>query len=276
MGEVLGPAVTDRRFLTARSVVVGACAVLVTLFVLAVPARYAQVLAPRGPAVGHRCRRAACQPRGVGNVGAFYSGYQLALQVAFALVCVGLAFLMLRRPSARGMTLVVGLVLVLLGTTFWNTIGALATYDPGWGRVGETLGALSKVSLFVLLFVFPDGRFVPGVDPLPRRCRARRCRARARARRVARAWPAAGRCPCSCCSCSRSSPSVSTRRCTAIGTCPGPDERLQTKWVVTGLVAAVAVFLVVVVVGEVITSWAEVGTPGELVAMTLVTLGAAP
>jgi signal transduction histidine kinase len=170
------------------------------------------------------------------------------------------------------MTLVVGLVLVLLGTTFWNTIGALAAYDPGWGRVAETLGALSKTSLFVLLFVFPDGRFVPpwtrylagavvlGVllEPLL-----------SGSPLAISSWPVplfllfllvllvSG-----------VHAQVHRYRRTS-----GPDERLQTKWVVTGLVSAVLVFLVVVLVGEVLTPWTEVGTPGELVAFTLVTLG---
>ena len=265
---------TDRRFITARSVLVAACAVLVVLFVVAVPARYTQILHLEDLPSGIDADELRANLEASGMSGVFYSGYQVTLQVLFALVCVGLAALVLRRPSERGMTLVVGLVLVLLGTTFWNTIGALAAYHPAWERIGETLGAVSKMSLLVLLFVFPDGRFVPGWTRyltgailvgvvlelvLPE------------TPVVVSSWPVpvfllfllailvAG-------------VHAQVHRYRKVS---GPEERLQTKWVVTGLVAAVAAFAAIVLVGEVLTSWAEVGTPGELVAITLVTLALA-
>ena len=51
----------------------------------------------------------------------------------------------------------------------------------------------------------------------------------------------------------------------------GPAERQQTKWVVAGVVAGFAGFLGVILVAEVWLSLADPGTPGELVAMTLIT-----
>ena len=121
-----------------------------------------------------------------------------------------------------------------------------------------------------MLLVFPDGRFVPGwtryvaaafgLGVLSRRC-----------------WP------------TRRTPSA-TGRSAAVPSVllaflavaayaqvhryrhvSGPAERQQTKWVVSGLVGRGGGFLAVVLVAEVLTSSPTAGTPGELVAMTLVT-----
>ncbi len=194
----------------------------------------------------------------------------ISMQVLFATVCVALAAAMLWRPSAQRMVPFVGVLLVLLGTTFWNTVGALESYDLAWGTVGQLLGMLGKVGLFVFLFVFPDGRFVPGWT-----------------RYVAVAlgigvlgevtllgspyavnsWPV---------------PLFLLFLLTLLvlggyaqvqryRTVSGPVERQQTKWVVTGVVAAMLGFLSVVLVGEVLYSATESGTPGELIGMSLIT-----
>ena len=268
----MGSAMTGRRFGTARPVVLTTCAALVVLFVVALPASYAQIVSLDSLPSGIDAAEVRANLESSGMSVGFYAGFQVTLHVLFAVVCVVLAAMMLGRRAPTGMTLVTSLVLVLLGTTFWNTIGALSTYDEMWGRVGDTLGALSKAALFVLLFVFPDGRFVPGWT-----------------RYLAAAflggvvleilWPDSpvlvGNWPV---------PLFLLFLLTFLALATyaqvyryrkvsGPEERLQTKWVVTGLVAAVGSFVAIVLVAEVLTSSAAAGTSGELVAMTLITLG---
>ncbi|HET7480193.1 MAG TPA: hypothetical protein VFJ72_11825 [Rubrobacteraceae bacterium] len=60
----------------------------------------------------------------------FYAVYRIALEVGFAVACGALAAGIFWRRSDERMALFVALLLVLLGTTFWNTIGALALYNP--------------------------------------------------------------------------------------------------------------------------------------------------
>ena len=270
MGEVVHAALTDRRFMTARSAALLTCTVLVALFVLAVPASYERIASLTGLPTGIDADETRANLAESGISPGFYAAFMVTTQVLFAAVCVALAAAMLWRPSTQRMVPFVGVLLVLLGTTFWNTVGALESYDEAWGPVGRLLGMLAKVGLFLFLFVFPDGRFVPGWT-----------------RHVAVAlglgvlsevalletpyavdnWPL---------------PLfllfLLTLLLTGVyaqvhryRTVSGPVERQQTKWVVTGVVGAMLGFLSVVLVGEVLFSAADTGTSGELVGMSLIT-----
>lgn len=271
MALLLHADVADRRYLTARSACLLACAALVVLFVVALPARWTQVSTltdlPSGVDAAELRANLADSRLSLG----FYAGYLVAMQVAFAVVCVGLAVAMLWRGGRRGMVLFVALLLVLLGTTFWNTVGALAAYDPAWGTVGNALGALAKLGLLGFLFVFPDGRFVPGWTRWVAVVLAVGLVVEVALGDVPYAvsnWPV---------------PLFALLLASLLGIgcyaqvhryrhVSGPVERQQTKWVVAGVVGALAAFITIVVVAEVLLSYADPGTPGELVSMTLVTL----
>ncbi len=260
----------DRRLLTARSAALLACGTLAALFALAVPAHYAQLVELRNLPTGIEPGELRANLAGSRMTIGFYAGYQVAMQIGFAVVCLVLALTLVWRPSVHRVVPLVAVLLALIGTTFWNTVGALAQYDPVLGRVGELLGVLAKCSLLAFLLVFPDGRFVPGWT-----------------RNVAAALGIGV-----------VSEAVLGDASYAIGNWPpalfllmiatflavavhaqvhryrhvsGPAERQQTKWVVAGVAGGVAGFLLVVLVAEVWLSVADPGTPGELVTMTLVT-----
>ncbi len=92
----------------------------------------------------------------------FYAGYILTFEVMLALVCAVIGGLIFWRRSDDWMAMWVSLVLVLLGTNGASQVmPALATVWPG-GLVLFTLAQLlGMVSHYHVLFLSPDGRFVP-------------------------------------------------------------------------------------------------------------------
>jgi len=97
----------------------------------------------------------------------FYAGYVVAFEVALALICTLVAVFIFLRRSDDWLTVWVSLILVLLGTnSVQPEINTLATVWSGWGTVYLALlaagsAALGMVSHVHLLFLSPDGRFVP-------------------------------------------------------------------------------------------------------------------
>ena len=263
-------ALTDRRFMTARSVALLTCTALVVLFVVAVPASYERIVSltylPSGIDADEVRTNLAESRMSPG----FYAGCLVAMQVLYATVCVALAAAMLWRPSTQRLVPYVGVLLVLLGTTFWNTVGALEMYDEAWGLVGQILAVLAKTGLFLFLFVFPDGRFVPtwtryvalalGVGVFTEVALLDTSYAVSN-------WPV----PLFLLFMLTLLVSGVYAQVHRYRSVSGPEERQQTKWVVTGVVSAIAGFLAVVLVGEVLFSATDAGTPGELVGMALIT-----
>lgn len=259
------------RLLLARAGCVLAAALLIGLFVVATPARYEQMIALSDlpPGINPDVLRANLKGSGL-SIG-LYSAYRVATEVSFAAVCVALAGAIFWRRSDERMALLVVLILVLLGTTFWNTTTALALYDPVWYQVGQSLGIIGKMSLFLFFYLFPDGRFVP---------RWTRFVALVLVLGVVSEivflespfavsnWPAPlflsfmlG--------CLFTGVFAQVYRYRRVS---GPVERQQTKWVVLGSAAALAGFLGTIFFGEVLFSLVRPGTPSEMFGTTLVTL----
>jgi hypothetical protein len=91
----------------------------------------------------------------------FYASYLFALGVVLAVACFALAVLIFYRKSNESMALFTAIMLVLLGATFWGTNDVLATINPTLGFLGNVLGILTLAFLFLFLYLFPDGQFVP-------------------------------------------------------------------------------------------------------------------
>jgi hypothetical protein len=92
----------------------------------------------------------------------FYAAYIVAFEVGLALACAVIGiFIFWRRPD-DWVTLWMSFILVLLGTVaLAPELPTLATLWAGWGLVflsGSVLGMVSNVHL---LFLSPDGTFVP-------------------------------------------------------------------------------------------------------------------
>ena len=92
----------------------------------------------------------------------FYATYLLTFEVGLALICVAVGLFIFWRRSEGWLTLWVALTLVLLGTIGVSpALPTLATVWPGWGTIYIGAGMLGMVSNLYLLFLTPDGRFVP-------------------------------------------------------------------------------------------------------------------
>jgi hypothetical protein len=94
-----------------------------------------------------------------------YAVLLLTLTVTAALLCVALAGLLLWRGSQKGMALLVGLMLVLFGTS--PLLGDKTLLTPLFGPVLALILALFFSSLaldcaLLVFFLFPNGRFAPG------------------------------------------------------------------------------------------------------------------
>jgi hypothetical protein len=90
-----------------------------------------------------------------------YASYLFALGVIVAVACFALAVIIFYRKSNDLMALFTAMMLILLGATIWGTADILATIHPTLGFLGNVLAVLNLTSLFLFLYLFPDGQFVP-------------------------------------------------------------------------------------------------------------------
>jgi len=90
-----------------------------------------------------------------------YTAYTLALDVVHMLAFWMLGAVIFWKKSANRMVLFVSLTLLLLGSSENHLVDTLVHNYPVWSLlVGITDGA-GWLLLYILFFIFPDGRFVP-------------------------------------------------------------------------------------------------------------------
>ena len=93
---------------------------------------------------------------------AFWEAYHLAADAGILLAFMLASALIAWRKSDTRIGLFVSLTLLTLGATLTNTFYLLLEAPEPLASIGGALLAFSLACGFVLLFVFPDGRFVPG------------------------------------------------------------------------------------------------------------------
>ncbi len=92
----------------------------------------------------------------------FYAGYILTFEVAPALVCAVIGLLIFWRRSDDWMALWVSLLLVIVGTSVASVVLVMPAMVWSGGSLVSTLaGFLGMVSEVHILFLSPDGRWVP-------------------------------------------------------------------------------------------------------------------
>ncbi len=92
----------------------------------------------------------------------FYAIYVIAFEVVLVLVCTTVGAFIFWKRSADWLTWWVSLLLVLLGTNGpWLAVPGLVLIWPAWIWPVAWVGALGMVSNVHLLFLSPDGEFVP-------------------------------------------------------------------------------------------------------------------
>jgi hypothetical protein len=140
------------------SIVVAVLAV--GMYVASLPVYYHQrlILSKSATGVDPTTVRASLEEAGL-SVG-FYAAYGVITETVFAAVCIGVGALILWRRSGDPMALLVALTLVLLVDNS-ASIGELAATHPLLELANDALSFLGAACLFLVFFLFPDGRFVP-------------------------------------------------------------------------------------------------------------------
>jgi hypothetical protein len=154
-----------RWLFAARAVWLAVTAVSVVLFALS--------LAPGYRLLRTVCEQRPCGPEQLSPAGArtveqlglsldLYAAYNVGLVLVFALAFCGLAVIIFLRRSDDFIALYTSLALVLTGIFLpeW-TAELLWPIYPALYPALAFLNVLALCSLFVLFYIFPDGRFVP-------------------------------------------------------------------------------------------------------------------
>jgi hypothetical protein len=142
---------------------VGIVAPTLLIFVASVPSHLRAI---HRPCPGEPCvagQLAPAEMRALGDLGISvdaYAAYVLALDLVVALGFCAVGAIIFWRRSREGGALFVSFALMVFGLTWPDTFDS-ALYHPVWADGAAFLTQLGLSSLFVCFFVFPDGRFVP-------------------------------------------------------------------------------------------------------------------
>jgi hypothetical protein len=134
------------------------------LFALSVPAGYAMLRTV--------CTERPCGPEQLSSEGArtidrlglsldLYAAYNTALVVVFVLAFCAMAAAIFWRRSEDPVALFTSLTLVLSGVFLPEWMELLVPIYPSLWLVLDLLNSATYPCLFILLYIFPDGRFVP-------------------------------------------------------------------------------------------------------------------
>jgi hypothetical protein len=149
-----------RRLAITRVVWVAVALLAVTLFVAGLPLLYGEFRTLRIYPSDARDRVSAYLAQ-LGLSVDFYAAYLLALGIILAVACFAVATVIFWRRSDQPMALLVALLLVLLGATFWGTTHMVDAIHPILGWLSSVLESLSLGLLLLLFYLFPTGQFVP-------------------------------------------------------------------------------------------------------------------
>jgi len=231
----------------------------VGLFVAGIPATYAHYQTVcDGPGCGDLWQLVPEDVRALDVLGlsvAFYATYNVSIEILFALGYWAVAVLVFWKRSDDPVAWFVSLMLVSVGAIGVANHTLYALEDELWLPV-RCVESLALVSFFVSFYLFPDGRFVPRwtlvlvalltayqslfslLDLVPVGLYGVLVLGQLGTLVFACAY-----------------------RYTRVS---GPVERQQTKWVLFGLTAAIAVFVATVVVGLSHAAFTQPGVPGML------------
>lgn len=144
---------THQKLVTAaRFIVVLMSVVVLGLFAAGVPARFSQQLS--------NVQRLTLLDIGISA--GFYSGLVLAVDLLVVFAHIGIAAVILWRRKGDWMALFVAFTLVINGGVLpITTMAAQLDLSPLWVFLERSVVYLSLLSSVILLYIFPDGRFVP-------------------------------------------------------------------------------------------------------------------
>jgi hypothetical protein len=149
----------------ARAIWFGLVALALAAWVANLPAYFDDL---RTPCTGHGCTLLTLSPqdmaalKDIGLSIELYAGIPTLWSVTYGVASVALAFLIFWRRSNEWMGIFVSLAMLVwaTGITYGGGVSLLKVY-PDLGPLFEFLSILTIVPLPMLLYLFPDGRFVP-------------------------------------------------------------------------------------------------------------------
>ena len=153
------PHLTGRALWPACAAWVAFAALGLTLFAISLPATLISRGAPSAPIQAGFVQ--------LGMSPSFYAAYYLALSIVLAIITFGIGVLIAWRKSDDPMALLVSVLLVLWGTANGGTEHVLDTVHPELHLLTMLALGVQFAFLTILLFVFPQGRFVPRWSRLP-------------------------------------------------------------------------------------------------------------
>src|SRR5215203_390193 len=148
-----------------RIVWVGVAVLTAGVFFSGLPSEFARLRTPCEDATSCTWlpRLTTDTARQLGELGLstdFFAAYFLAIEVAFTLMSFAIgAIILWRRPLDR-IALVVSLMLVTWGAAFFVPY-PLLDLSPVWTFLAQTVSFIGSVLLILFLYIFPNGRFVP-------------------------------------------------------------------------------------------------------------------
>ena len=152
-----------RWLLLARVVWVAVAALILILLIVSVPANFKFLHTP--------CSSIDCGPlftpeqaRNLRNLGLsldFYAAYLLMIELAFFVVWFTVAVVIFYRKSDERMTWFVSFTLLVFGATFPVLFNSLVQQQPLWFLPVKLVEFLGLTSIVLLLYLFPNGCFVP-------------------------------------------------------------------------------------------------------------------
>jgi hypothetical protein len=155
-----------RTLVLARAAWLAVAALTCALYVASVWVQIGQVRGPCPPGVCVHGQVPPAVQRAFAalhlSVG-FYGWYQLGLDVLFAGGFAAVAALLFWRRSHDPLALYVSLTLLVFGALSFNTglMAGLMAASPGWRLPVQVLEFLGVTGFVAFVLVFPDGRFVP-------------------------------------------------------------------------------------------------------------------
>ena len=152
------------KLILARTVWVVISVLAVALWIASIPSGYVQYLTV--------CTQALCQNqlatpdmvRSLQSAGLslqFYALYITSLSIIFVLFFFAIGVIIAWRKSDDWMSLLVSITLIILGTVNQTDYQQLASIYPITELPGDLLHFLFTILPFLVVFLFPNGRFVP-------------------------------------------------------------------------------------------------------------------
>ena len=154
----------SRWLLPARAVWVAVFVVAVGLFIAGIPYYYDDVrtICTEAECISDKLLPEDAEAlRDLGLSVGFYAGTFTFMVLVLGSVTIAVSSLILWRRSNDWMAMLVSLALLLLGTQAPPPVRLLTSVIPEFRIPIQFLGDSSVTTLILLLFIFPDGRFVP-------------------------------------------------------------------------------------------------------------------